>query len=370
MAPGATTRNITLKGTKEQCDELRKRIEEIIAAATASKMSTSSATRPQMQHAFVIKVQIPNDKVGIIIGKQGVTLRAIQDRTRATMQIPTQCDDDDPTMRTISIGADMKEDADAAQKEIFMLLQQQTQAQIMASAATTAPLQAVCIAIPDDKVGLLIGKGGITIRELKGRCKVNLLLPTSADPGSYPPTRTITIQGSPEGQMLARFEIENILGLTNAGGSIGGSVGFPPQQAASYGGWNQQVATSYDTYGQQQYNTQQYTQQAVIEPLAATPADPTSYYNDFWQYASYYGEAAARVYYTAWSPPEGTPPPPGIVLPASAVKVSAGAAPADSQPDPSTMTEEEKAAWDKYNKEYAEWQRAYSNTSGAEDAKE
>jgi hypothetical protein len=45
--------------------------------------------------------------------------------------------------------------------------------------------------------------------------------------------------------------------------------------------------------------------------------DPTAYYNDFWRYASYYGEAAARAYYTAWSPPEGTPPPEGIILPAT-----------------------------------------------------
>ncbi len=43
--------------------------------------------------------------------------------------------------------------------------------------------------------------------------------------------------------------------------------------------------------------------------------DPTSYYPDFWNYASMYGEEAARQYYGSWSPPVGTPPPPGIVLP-------------------------------------------------------
>lgn len=44
---------------------------------------------------------------------------------------------------------------------------------------------------------------------------------------------------------------------------------------------------------------------------AATPAptDPTAYYNDFWKYAQYYGEEAARKYYGAWSPPVGTPNP-------------------------------------------------------------
>ena len=48
---------------------------------------------------------------------------------------------------------------------------------------------------------------------------------------------------------------------------------------------------------------------------APVPTDPTAYYGDYWLYASYYGEAAARVYYALWSPPEGTLPPPGTVLP-------------------------------------------------------
>ena len=57
---------------------------------------------------------------------------------------------------------------------------------------------------------------------------------------------------------------------------------------------------------------------AVVDPAAAAaavPTDPTAYYTDYWLYASYYGEAAARLYYTQWSPPEGTLPPPGTVLP-------------------------------------------------------
>lgn len=57
------------------------------------------------------------------------------------------------------------------------------------------------------------------------------------------------------------------------------------------------------------------------------PNDPTAYYNDYWQYAVYYGEAAARVFYGQWSPPEGTPPPEGIVplAPGTALPVGAAA---------------------------------------------
>ena len=53
----------------------------------------------------------------------------------------------------------------------------------------------------------------------------------------------------------------------------------------------------------------------MAAPAAAVPTDPTAYYTDYWLYASYYGEAAARVYYTQWSPPEGTLPPAGTILP-------------------------------------------------------
>ena len=53
---------------------------------------------------------------------------------------------------------------------------------------------------------------------------------------------------------------------------------------------------------------------APVAAAAPDANDPTAYYNDFWAYASYYGEAAARVYYTTWAPPVGTPAPPGVVV--------------------------------------------------------
>lgn len=68
---------------------------------------------------------------------------------------------------------------------------------------------------------------------------------------------------------------------------------------------------------------------AAVDPAAAAaaaaaaqavPTDPTAYYTDFWLYATYYGEPEARKYYNQWSPPEGTQPPPGTVLPVIEVR--------------------------------------------------
>lgn len=60
----------------------------------------------------------------------------------------------------------------------------------------------------------------------------------------------------------------------------------------------------------------QYENIPHVASAQEVPTDPTAYYKDYWQYASYYGEAAARLYYGAWSPPVGTAPPAGVVIPA------------------------------------------------------
>lgn len=51
---------------------------------------------------------------------------------------------------------------------------------------------------------------------------------------------------------------------------------------------------------------------AVVPAPAASAGDQPkrdAYYEDFFRYAAHYGEKAAREYYGAWSPPEGTPIP-------------------------------------------------------------
>jgi predicted PilT family ATPase len=153
MKPGETMRQITLKGSGPNVAKLNEKIQEIINIAQAPKVA--ARVGPRLDHSFLIKVVVPNDKVGIIIGRQGSTLRGIQERTRATIHIPPAADEDNSEVRTITIGADIKEDADAAQMEIFLALQQQQQQQAAAASATLQqqqPTNAICISIPDDKV--------------------------------------------------------------------------------------------------------------------------------------------------------------------------------------------------------------------------
>ena len=279
------------------------------------------------------------------------------------------------------------------------------------------------VPIPDEHVGRLIGKQGVTIKNIQDRCRVRCILPQQADPGSFPPTRTITVQGDPNSQAMAKYEIESI--IYNQQIQLGQTPTVYPQApagmapaAAPYGGgmgmYGAAAGGMYSGYPQQQQQQQQYAQQYAAAAAAQAqvqtqdaPAkdhnDPTAYYTEFWQYATYYGEAAARAYYKAWSPPEGTPPPAGVVLPASAsatttptaaaaAHVSSGDSSADgassssstatTAPPSSSVTDAPapaavadgaaptddlaaKEAWEKYEREMAEWKRLYGDQAAS-----
>lgn len=123
------------------------------------------------------------------------------------MQIPPGPDEDDPSIRTLSIGAETREQCDACQMEIFNALSNQQQASIN---QYNGAMNGTSVCVPNDKVGLVIGKGGLTCRDIQSRLGVKLVIPQVIDEGSIPPSRTITIVGNEQGQAQAKYEIEMI----------------------------------------------------------------------------------------------------------------------------------------------------------------
>lgn len=194
MLPGETLRSIVLKGTPSNVNEAKSRIDEIINAQIAKQSGISSDRGDrgnndrgrELDHAFVVKLPVPNDKVGIIIGRGGMTIKGIQERTRAHVQIPLTPDEENPQARTLSIGGDTKEAVDSAQMEIFMCLQTHAQ-----QTAQNSSSNALLMLVPDDKVGIIIGKGGATIKDIQNRNRVKVQIPPQPDAGSMPPMRTV-----------------------------------------------------------------------------------------------------------------------------------------------------------------------------------
>lgn len=99
-----------------------------------------------------------------------------------------------------------------------------------AAQSTPAEPQAVVqFKLPEAAVGAVIGRGGANIRELQGRFSVRLTIPREADPGSAPPTRTVSVTGSQANAEAARAEVEAIVaGERGAFGQV--VVGVPGPQ--------------------------------------------------------------------------------------------------------------------------------------------
>jgi far upstream element-binding protein len=126
-------RSIVLKGNPDAVAECKRMIDEVISIkqqlqnqASGLGVGAKSSNQKELDNPYVLKVTIPNEKVGVIIGKMGATIRGIQERTKATVQIPSNPDEGNPSLRTLSIGGDTKEAVEAAQAEISNCLMSQT----------------------------------------------------------------------------------------------------------------------------------------------------------------------------------------------------------------------------------------------------
>ncbi|KAF1787577.1 K Homology domain, type 1 [Phytophthora cactorum] len=250
-----------------------------------------------------VELLVPNERVGLIIGRGGCTIKAIQQRT----------------------GTSAKE---AAKFEIQSMINEepgQRHGYGMASGQT------IYMQVPNDR-------RGETIKGIQDRHAVRIQIPQVADQGSNPPVRTISIQGPPQNLTGAKEEVDMVIlqgagtqgyGGGGGGGRYGGDSSYgasssydqavsygQQQQYGSYGAQGQQgQQDQYASYYQQQGQQGQYYQQDAAataatgaatatatgdQPAAATtadPNDPNAYWNGYYEYAAYYGVDAANA---AW----------------------------------------------------------------------
>jgi len=145
--------------------------------------------------------------------------------------------------------------------------------------------------------------------------------------------RLVTVAGTQEGCGQVQGMIEQIIADQSSASVMMGaprSDGYGYQQqyqqpdsqqgySAEWAAYHAAQAAAQQQHGgaagQQQYASAAPTAAAPVAANAPAPAtgQPVSdaYYEQFFRYAYYYGEDAARQYYGAWSPPLGTPNPYG-----------------------------------------------------------
>lgn len=192
MRPGDTTRVITIKGAPDNIADLKRRVEEVVALQQAGAAPTKApAIKKDMNFPFIMNLPVPNDRIGAVIGRAGATVKSIQEKSGATLYIPTEPDVGNPLVRTIVIGGNTNYAVEEAHREIFEAVQPKDGVVPGTGHGNIPPPGSISMTIPDEKVGRLIGKAGATVNDIQQRYALKVFIPTVPDPGTYPAVRTI-----------------------------------------------------------------------------------------------------------------------------------------------------------------------------------
>jgi far upstream element-binding protein len=214
-------------------------------------------------------IMIDSNLVGLVIGRQGENLRRIEQESGTRIQFITPADHPGP-QRQCRISGKPRAREDAKQ-EIYRIMDENQEKmsgrdgsrgaggnrQQSARSNTTVPVQPVLregenssqIMVPDRTVGLIIGRGGETIRDLQERsgCHINIVGPNK----TVNALRPVNLIGTLEASNRAKDLIMEIVESDTRGGQSGdapqagghGGGQYPPQ-APDHGGGGGKVTES------------------------------------------------------------------------------------------------------------------------------
>ncbi|PWA76163.1 K Homology domain-containing protein [Artemisia annua] len=261
------------------------------------------------------KIEIPNGRVGVIIGKAGETIKYLQSKSGAKIQVTRDMDQDPSSLtREVELTGSAESIAQAEQliKEVL------AEAESGGSGAVGRRVggqpggtEQFQMQIPTKKVGLVIGKGGETIKNMQASTGARIqVIPLHPPPGDTSTERTVQIDGTPEQIEAAKQMVNDVInGQRNSMGSGYSQQGYQAQPPTSWAPPGQQMQQSGYGYPQAGAYPPQYTQQSY----ASYPQQNQGGYATSWDQSSaqqttqggsgydYYGQQQSQV-------PAGTGP--------------------------------------------------------------
>ncbi|KAL5713263.1 hypothetical protein ACHQM5_015355 [Ranunculus cassubicifolius] len=212
------------------------------------------------------KMQVPNNKVGVLIGKAGDTIRFLQLNSGAKIQI-TRDSEADPfsTTRPVElIGTlDNINKAEKLIKDVIAEAEAGGSPSLVArgfgTVQATGAAEQIQIPVPNEKVGLIIGKGGETIKNMQTRSGARIqLLPQHLSEGDQTKERTVRVTGDKKQIELARDLINEVMSqpvkpLPHSGGGGHNQQGYRPRGPSGQSQWGGRApptaqGTGYDAH--------------------------------------------------------------------------------------------------------------------------
>lgn len=173
-------REVTLRGLPENIAKA----EEVISTVVKTK-SVDCIIKLQSSREGYEKVSVPNDKIGLVIGKGGIVIKELMSKTGTQISIPHEPERENPEFRSIIVTGEPDRVLEAKR-----LIHEIVDGQM---GAIPPGIPTTTYNIPDDKVGLVIGKGGTIIKDIQLKSKAYIMIPGKPVAGSNPPVRYFSI---------------------------------------------------------------------------------------------------------------------------------------------------------------------------------
>ncbi|XP_038887636.1 far upstream element-binding protein 1-like [Benincasa hispida] len=187
---------------------------------SSSTFPVSSGAQAGQYHGFQTtskKINIPNIKVGLIIGKGGETIKYLQLQSGAKIQITRDFEADPQSLTRDVELMGTSEQVSRAEQLINEVI---AEADSGGSASTTNQamnssqpgVEQFVMKIPNNKVALVIGKGGETIKSIQSKSAARVqIIPLHLPPGDTSTERSVYINGLKEQIESAKELINEVI---------------------------------------------------------------------------------------------------------------------------------------------------------------
>lgn len=218
----------SVEDSKPDDDEKKEENDNLYQVAEEPESDTQTTSR---------KMDVPNDKVGVLIGKGGDTIRLLQYNSGAKIQITRDADaDPHSTTRPVEIIGTLS-NISKAEKLISAVIAEADAggspsliARGFPSAQPAGMGDQIEMQVPNEKVGLIIGRGGDTIKALQAKSGTRIqLIPQHLPEGDGSKERIVRVTGDRKKIEMAREMIKDVMNQNVRSSPYSGS--FNQQQS-------------------------------------------------------------------------------------------------------------------------------------------
>ncbi|GAA0152046.1 RNA metabolism protein [Lithospermum erythrorhizon] len=252
------------------------------------------------------KMEVPNNRVGVLIGKAGDTIRYLQYNSGAKIQITRDVETDPhSTSRLVELIGTLEsiKKAEKLIKDVIAEADAGGSPSLVArgfSTVQTVTGEQLEIQVPNEKVGLIIGKGGETIKNLQTSSGARIqLIPQHPPEGDQFKERTVRVTGDRKQIEIAREMIKEVMNQIVRPSPLSGGHGQPALRPRG------PVAPQWGSHGAHLSHFTGYDRHRGPYPSHGQQYPPPMYGN-------YPPQSASRLSYgPSWEqrPPAQGPPP-------------------------------------------------------------